>query len=128
MRTRGFRFLKPDVSRSLRNGNKISRQYNFHFQNFIVVAFPTESSVLRRFSSLPPRPPPSKVKILFLLSSPSLSLAVSGTKCPTPGWAPKIRTKYRKHTKMVIGGPVIMRLCSSIALLSRPPHCKTGCW
>ena len=41
-----------------------------HFQNFIVVAFPTKTSVFGRFSSLPPSPPPQKrAKILFLLSS-----------------------------------------------------------
>ena len=39
---------------------------NFHFQNFIVVAFPTKTSVFGRFSSLPPSPsPPQKRKIYF---------------------------------------------------------------
>ena len=61
-------------SRSLRNDNKISWQSNLHFQNFIVVAFPTQNSIFGRFSSLPPRPPPSK----FIVVSPSLkSMAIA---------------------------------------------------
>ena len=32
-------------NRSLRDDNKISRQRNLHFQNFIVMAFPTKNSV-----------------------------------------------------------------------------------
>ena len=56
--------------RSLRNDKKISRQQNLHFQNFIVVTFPTKNSVLDDFPLCPKgRPPPSKPQILFLLSS-----------------------------------------------------------
>ena len=53
--------------RSLRHDNKTSRQYNFHLQNFIVVAFPTENSVLDNFPLCPPAhpPPPEKRKFYF---------------------------------------------------------------
>ena len=60
--------------RSLRNDNKIFRQWDLHFQNSTVVAFPTDKKKQRfgrfSFSSLSPQgPPPQKAKILFLLSS-----------------------------------------------------------
>ena len=51
--------------RSLRHDNKISRLWNSHFQNFIVVALPTKSRVFGRFSSLPPKPPPPPQKRKF---------------------------------------------------------------
>ena len=50
--------------RSLRHDNKISRQSNFHFQNFIVMTFPMKNSVLDIFFSLPP-PPVEKRKFYF---------------------------------------------------------------
>ena len=46
--------------RSLRNDNKISRQYILHSQHFIVMAFPKKNSVLGQFSSRPPSPNPLK--------------------------------------------------------------------
>ena len=49
---------------------------NLHFQNLIVVTSPTKNSVFGRFSSLPPRPPPSKANILFYCR-----LAVSDLRC-----------------------------------------------
>ena len=54
----------------LSNDYIISRQRNVHFQNCIVIAFPMKSSVVGRFSSLPPRPTPSKERqTLFLVIS-----------------------------------------------------------
>ena len=51
---------QTDFCRSLRNDNKLSRQSNLPFQNFIVMAFPMINSVFGRSSSLPPMPPPQK--------------------------------------------------------------------
>ena len=59
-------------SRSLRKDNKISRQSNLHFQNFIVVAFPTKTSILGRFSSPAPNPPLQSENFIFIVVSPSL--------------------------------------------------------
>ena len=51
--------------KSLRNDNKISRQSNLHFQNFIVVAFPTKkNSVLDNFPLCPQGLPPQKKRKL----------------------------------------------------------------
>ena len=36
----------------------MSRQYNWSFQNIVVMTFPQKSSVLRQLSSLPPSPTP----------------------------------------------------------------------
>ena len=74
-------------ARRLRNDNKISRQWNLHFQNCIVMAFPTKNSVLDYFLSLSPRPPPpQKAKSLFLLSSRRLWKATQiWTECPQDG-------------------------------------------
>ena len=50
-----------EENRSLRNDNKISRQYNLHFQKKVVVAFPTKkNSVLDDFPLCPQFPPPAK--------------------------------------------------------------------
>ena len=51
--------------RSLRNDNKITRRSNFHFQNFIVVAFPTKNSVLDDFPLCPQGPPPLKKRKFY---------------------------------------------------------------
>ena len=62
--------------RSLRNDNKIVRLQNLHFQNFVVVAFPTKkNSVLGQFPSLLPIPnPPLKIaNSIFIVVSPSLT-------------------------------------------------------
>ena len=68
------RSLESLDSRSLRNGNKIFRQSNLHFQIFIVVALPTTNSVFGRFSSLPSSPPPLKSEyFIFIVVSPSLN-------------------------------------------------------
>ena len=67
--------------RSLRNDDKISRQSNLQFQNFIVVAFPTKTSVFARFSSLPPNPPPLKSEnFIFIVVSPSLKNRLDSPK------------------------------------------------
>ena len=73
------------------------------------MAFPTKTSAFGRFSSLPPRPPPSKAKILFLLLSRRLwatnrklhwnieeaALQESGTFLPLSGdLAPTLRSYY----------------------------------
>ena len=47
-----------------------------NFQNFIVMAFPKQSSVLGRFSSLPPIPPLKKANFVFIVISPSLTIAM----------------------------------------------------
>ena len=53
---------------------------NLHFQNFIVMAFPTKNSVFGRFSSLPPRPPPPQKRKFYFncrLAVSELHLRVS---------------------------------------------------
>ena len=69
--------LRPDmrqivqkhVHRSLRHDNKISRQSNFHFQNFIVMTLPMKNSVLDNFPPCLPAQPPRKSANFILLSS-----------------------------------------------------------
>ena len=65
-------------SRSLRNDNRISRQYNLHFQNFIVVAFPTKKKTVfwTIFLSAPNSPPPPSktANFIFIVVSPSLTI------------------------------------------------------
>ena len=59
--------------RSLRNDNRISRQSNVHFQNFVVVAFPMENSVFERFP-LCPTPPPSQELTFYFYCRLAVSL------------------------------------------------------
>ena len=78
-----YRFDSPEVIRSLRNDKQISRQYNFHIQNFVVVAFPTKTSVFGRFSSLPHKAPFLKSEnFIFIVVSPSLSDSLAQTDLP----------------------------------------------
>ena len=56
-------------TRSLRHDNKIARQWNFQFQNSIVMTLPMKNRVLDNFPPCPPAHPPWKAQILFLLSS-----------------------------------------------------------
>ena len=57
------------IFRSLRNANKISLQQNLQFQNFIVVTFPKQNSVLDDFPLCPHCPPPFENANFIFLSS-----------------------------------------------------------
>ena len=62
--------------RRLRSDNKISRQYNFQIQNFIVMTFPTKekkkTAFWDDFPLCPQGPPLKKRKSIFIVVSPSL--------------------------------------------------------
>ena len=89
------------VCRSLRNDNKMFRQYNLRFQNFIVVAFPTKkNSVLDDFPLCPQGPPPpSKTEnFIFIVVSPSLSLVgLQHIEAASPTQNPEIPKKHRVY-------------------------------
>ena len=53
--------------RSLRNDNKISRQYHLHFQILMSWRFPRKISFLDDFSSAPQAPPPPPKSANFIL-------------------------------------------------------------
>ena len=112
------------MNRGLRHDNKISRQSNFHFQNFIVVAFPTKNRVLDHFPLCPPCPPPLK-NAIFIFIVVSLSEFDCGAKFYTP--PPPHPWKYPSREGCIKGGGYKIPAAWGLKIYTPPPPSPQKC-